>query len=128
MNDLKNLLPNDKFDVEQAKKLKDLDRSQVLLLLPDLIGYTKDINWPVAPIAVETLLMFPTEIVPSVQAVLAGNDDNWKWFLLTCIVSELPLDSKLHFKEYLVKVSETPTKSEMAEELDYVSKTILKTM
>ncbi len=41
MKDLKNLLPSNKFDVEQAKKLKDLDRSQVLLLLPDLIGYTQ---------------------------------------------------------------------------------------
>lgn len=46
MKDLKNLLPSNKFDVEQAKKLKDLDRSQVLLLLPDLIGYTQDINCP----------------------------------------------------------------------------------
>src|SRR5690606_38171691 len=128
MKDLKNLLPSNKFDVEQAKKLKDLDRSQVLLLLPDLIGYTKDINWPVAPIVVETLLMLPTEIIPSIQAVLAEDDDNWKWFLLNYLVSKLPLDSKFHFKGYLIRVAETPTESEMAEELDYLSKSILETM
>lgn len=128
MKDLKNLLPGNKNDVEQAKKLKDLDRSQVLLLLPDLIGYTKDINWPVAPIVVETLLRFPTEIIPSVQAVLAEDDDNWKWFLLNYLVSKLPLDSKFHFKGYLIRVAETPTESEMAEELDYLSKSILETM
>lgn len=128
MKDLKNLLPSNKFDVEQAKKLKDLDRSQVLLLLPDLIGYTQDINWPVAPIIVETLITFPIEIVPSVQAVLAEDDDSWKWFLLNYLVSKLPLDSKFHFKEYLIRVAETPTESEIAEELDYVSKNILETM
>lgn len=128
MKDLKNLLPSNKFDVEQAKKLKDLDRSQVLLLLPDLISYTQDINWPVAPIIVETLLKFPIEIVPSVQAVLAEDDDSWKWFLLNYLVSKLPLDSKFHFKEYLIRVAEIPTESEIAEELDYVSKNILETM
>ncbi|WP_033541571.1 DUF5071 domain-containing protein [Planococcus sp. CAU13] len=128
MKDLKNLLPRNKYDVEQAKKLKDLDRSQVLLLLPDLIGYTQDINWPVAPIVVETLLTFPTEIIPSVQAALAEDDDNWKWFLLNYLVSKLPLDSKFHFKGYLIRVAETPTESEMAEELDHLSKSILETM
>jgi|SRR5690606_22323733 hypothetical protein len=128
MKDLKNLLPSNKFDVEQAKKLKDLDRSQVLLLLPELINYTQDINWPVAPIIVETLLKFPIEIVPSVQAVLAEDDDSWKWFLLNYLVSKLPLDSKFHFKEYLIRVAEIPTESEIAEELDYVSKNILETM
>ena len=128
MKDLKNLLPSNKFDVEQAKKLKDLDRSQVLLLLPELINYTQDINWPVAPIIVDTLLKFPIEIVPSVQAVLAEDDDSWKWFLLNYLVSKLPLDSKFHFKEYLIRVAEIPTESEIAEELDYVSKNILETM
>ena len=110
------------------EKLKDLDRSQVLLLLPELINYTQDINWPVAPIIVETLLKFPIEIVPSVQAVLAEDDDSWKWFLLNYLVSKLPLDSKFHFKEYLIRVAEIPTESEIAEELDYVSKNILETM
>ena len=44
------------------------------------------------------------------------------------LVIKLPVESRVHFKEYLTRVAETPTQNELAEELDEISKEILGTI
>ena len=124
----KDLIPRNKKDFKRVEKLKNLDRNKILPLLPDLLVFTQDMNWPVAPAILEILLTFPTEIVPHVQDFLSSDDDNWKWFILHFLISELPEESKVHFKEYLKRVAENPTKNELAEELPEIANEILKTI
>ncbi|MGE7841653.1 DUF5071 domain-containing protein [Lysinibacillus sp. NPDC093712] len=121
-------LPRNVYDVEKVPEIKKLDRDTQTSLLPDLLVFTQDMNWPVAPGILEILLTFPEEIVPHVQDVLSSNDDNWKWFLLHFLVINLPVESKVQFKDYLSKVAENPTKMELAEELDEIAKGILATL
>lgn len=122
------LLPRDKYDIEKVEKLKKLDRNIVESLLPELLVFIQDTNWPVAPGVLEILLTFPKEIVPYVQDVLASDDDNWKWFILHFLVIELPVESRMQFTAYLSRVAETPTANELAEELDEIAKEILATL
>lgn len=128
MKDANAIVPRNKFDIEQAKKLSELDRNSILPLMPELLKCLQDMNWPIAPIVLDVLLKFPADIVLPVKDVLNGRDDNWKWFILNFLVSELPLDSKVQFKEYLVRLAEKPTDSESAEDLDVIANRILKTM
>ncbi|MFJ6211704.1 DUF5071 domain-containing protein [Lysinibacillus sp. NPDC092081] len=58
--------------------LKKLDRDKILPLLPNLLEWIQDMNWPVASSILELLLTFPEEIVPHVQNVLSSDDENWK--------------------------------------------------
>ena len=125
---MKVLLPRNVYDVDQVGQIKKLDRNILVSLLPGLLKFTQDINWPVAPGILEILLTFPKEIVPHVQAALSSDDDNWKWFILHSLVIKLPVESRVHFKEYLTRVAETPTQNELAEELDEISKEILGTI
>ncbi|MGX2958806.1 DUF5071 domain-containing protein [Peribacillus sp. JNUCC 23] len=125
MENFEGLLPRNQYDVDWVEKIKKLDRNKNLPLLPDLLVFTQDMNWPVAPSVLEMLLTFPREIVPHVQDVLSSDDDNWKWFILHYLVIELPVESRVQFKEYLTKVAETPTQNELAEELDKIAKEIL---
>lgn len=122
----KDLIPRNKNDFKRVEKLKNLDRNNILPLLPDLLVFTQDMNWPIATDILEILLTFPIEIVPHIQDVLSSDDDNWKWFILHFLISELPVESKVHFKEYLKRVAEKPTKSELAEELPEIANKILK--
>lgn len=128
MESYKDLIPRNKYDFKRVERLKNLDRNKILPLLPDLLVFTQDMNWPVAPDILEILLNFPTEIEPYIQDVLTLDDDNWKWFILHFLVIELPVESKVHFKEYLKRVVEKPTKNELAEELPEIANEILKTI
>ncbi|WP_108670429.1 DUF5071 domain-containing protein [Peribacillus acanthi] len=128
MKSYKDLIPRNKNDFNRVEKIKKLDRNNILPLLPDLLVFIQDMNWPVAPAILEILLTFPTEIVPHVQDVLSTDDDNWKWFILHFLIIELPVESKVHFKEYLTRVAEKPTENELAEELNEIAKEILKTI
>lgn len=125
MEGYEDYLPLNIYDVDKVEKLKKLDRNVLEPLLPDLLEYTQDMNWPVASGVVEILLTFPKEIVSHVQAILSSNDDNWKWFILHFLVIKLPVESQVQFKQYLIRVAQTPTQNEIAEELDEISKEIV---
>ena len=118
-------LPLNIYDVDKVEKLKKLDRNVLEPLLPDLLEYTQDMNWPVASGVVEILLTFPKEIVSHVQVVLSSDDDNWKWFILHFLVIKLPVEFQVQFKQYLIRVAQTPTQNEIAEELDEIAKEIV---
>ncbi|MET4561163.1 hypothetical protein ABIA69_002308 [Lysinibacillus parviboronicapiens] len=108
--------------------IKKMDRDKIILpLLPNLLGWIQDMNWPVAPSVLELLLTFPEEIVPQMQDVLSSDDDNWKWFILHFLIIKLPVESRVQFREYLTRVAEKPTDNELAEELDEIAKEILET-
>ena len=128
MEGFEGLLPRNKYDVDSAEKIKKMDRNLILPLLPGLLIFTQDMNWPVAPSVLEILLTFPIEIVPHVKNVLSSDDDNWKWFILHFLIIELPVESKIQFREYLTRVAETPTQNEIAEELAEIAKKILVTI
>ena len=125
MEGYEDYLPLNIYDVDKVEKLKKLDRSVLEPLLPDLLEYTQDMNWPVASGVVEILLTFPKEIVSHVQAIVSSNDDNWKWFILNFLVIKLPVESQVQFKQYLIRVAQTPTQNEIAEELDEIAKEIV---
>ncbi|MFJ6211152.1 DUF5071 domain-containing protein [Lysinibacillus sp. NPDC092081] len=128
MESFEELLPRHKHDHDRVEMIKKMDRDKILPLLPNLLEWIQDMNWPVAPSVLELLLTFPEEIVPYVQDVLSSDDDNWKWFILHFLVIELPVKLRVQFREYLTRVAETPTHNELAEELDDIAKEILETI
>ncbi|MGE7688361.1 DUF5071 domain-containing protein [Lysinibacillus sp. NPDC097214] len=128
MENFGDVLPRHKFDKDRVEMIIKMDRDIILPLLPNLLEWIQDMNWPVAPSVLELLLTFPEEIVPHVQDVLSSDDENWKWFILHFLIIELPVESRVQFREYLTRVAETPTPNELAEELDEIAKEILETI
>jgi hypothetical protein len=128
MENFEDLLPRHKSDNARVEMIKKMERDKIIPLLPSLLEWVQDMNWPVAPSVLELLLTFPEEIVPHVQEVLSSDDDNWKWFILNFLVIELPVESRVQFKDYLTKVAERPTQNELAEEMNEIAKEILETI
>lgn len=118
-------LPIDKHDFERVKRLKKLDRKELLSVLPGLMEWIQDMNWPIAEEVAELLLTCPNEIVPLIKEVLATNDDVWKYWCLIILVKRLPEDLRMQFKKDLIRLAESPTAGEKLEELDEIAEEIL---
>ncbi|EOR24601.1 DUF5071 domain-containing protein [Cytobacillus oceanisediminis] len=118
-------LPRDKHDSERVNQLKNLSRKELVLLLPGLMEWIQDMNWPVAEEVSELLLTCPDEIVPLIKNVLATNDDVWKYWCLIILVKRLPEDLRMQFKMDLIRLAESPTAGERLEELDEIALEIL---
>ena len=56
------MLPKDKFDISAVEQLRTEDTQQVIPLLPKMLEWIQDMNWPVAKPMVEVLLSYPNEI------------------------------------------------------------------
>lgn len=128
MENFEDLLPRHKSDNARVEMIKKMERDKIIPLLPSLLEWVQDMNWPVAPSVLELLLTFPEEILPHVQEVLSSDDDNWKWFILNYLVIELSVESRVQFKDYLTRMAETPTQNELAEEMNEIAKEILETI
>ncbi|MEK5185594.1 DUF5071 domain-containing protein [Solibacillus sp. FSL R5-0691] len=89
------MIPKDKHDIAAVEFLKAADTEVVIPLLPELLEWVQDMNWPVAEPMVELLLQYPNELTPLVDEVLRGDDDMWIYWCLVEIVPKLPFYSKL---------------------------------
>jgi len=127
MEHLNDLLPKDKFDIDTVKKLKGLNREELIPLLPKLLEWIQDMNWVIAPKIAELLLNnFPSEIIPHIRKVFETEDDIWKFWCLEVLVKYLPFDSKMVLKKDLIRLAESPSEGEKWEEVDVKAKELLK--
>ncbi|GAF06574.1 hypothetical protein JCM16418_539 [Paenibacillus pini JCM 16418] len=125
MSDLINLLPRDKHDFERVNELKNLDKKDLIKLLPELLVWLQDINWPIAREVAKLLLTIPQETIPYISSVLAGGDDIWKEWCLRYFVMELPNKLRQSLQEDLERIAYRPTKGEELEEVHLTAQEIL---
>lgn len=128
MNNYNEFLPRNKHDFERVYKLKTMDHTDLLPLLPGLMEWMQDMNWPIAKEVAELLLLFPNEIVPLIKNVFATNDDVWKYWCLVVLIKRLPKESRSLLKSDLIRLIERPTAGEKVEELDEIAIQLLQTI
>ena len=128
MVNINEMLPEDKFDFERVNNIMRMRNEDVIPLLPGLLEWIQDMNWPIAHEVVEILVAFPKEIVPHLKKVFSTNDATWKYWCLECIIKDLPLYEKNLLRNDLIKLSKTPTEDEKLEEVDGIASEILSSM
>ncbi|WP_339194956.1 DUF5071 domain-containing protein [Solibacillus sp. FSL R5-0449] len=112
------MIPKDKHDIAAVEILNTADAEAVIPLLPKLLEWVQDMNWPVAEPMVELLLRYPNELTPLVEEVLRGEDDMWIYWCLVAIVPKLPFYSKLVLAdavEQIAAMEKTPFNEENIE-------------
>ncbi len=118
------LLPQDKADIARAEAIVALGYPAVKPILPDLVGWLLDYNWPVARVLGPFLGTIGLPLLPHARHVLGTNDDVWKYWVLSLLVKpSIPLAAAL--KEELERLANVPTAGEIAEELDLEAREIL---
>ncbi|AKG36169.1 DUF5071 domain-containing protein [Paenibacillus durus] len=125
MDDLLNRLPRDKHDFERVNDLKKLDKEELILLIPNLLMWLQDINWPIAIEISKLLLTIPEEVIPYVKDVLQGDDDIWKEWYLRYFVMHLPIELRQQLQEQIQRIAYKPTKGEKIEEVHITARELL---
>jgi hypothetical protein len=123
--DVRDLIPQHKMDHERTEKLKKLDKGLIRSVIPELMIWLKDGNWPVFSEVRDILLPLEKELVPHIKNVLVSNDGEWKYFVLTGLVSKLSKGTIAELKQDLLEVANNPSVSDKASEVDAVAKEIL---
>lgn len=121
---LKNHLPTDKHDTKKAEALVALGLPAIESVLPNLLEWVQDGNWPVACVFLPFLKTVGTPLAPHIRNVFLGSDNTWKYFLLNDIVGyskELAIELAVDLK----RMATTPTSGEISEELDICAKEVL---
>ncbi|NUU78833.1 DUF5071 domain-containing protein [Paenibacillus xylanilyticus] len=126
MSDLHTLLPRDKHDFERVNDLKNIDQLDLIKLIPELLEWLQDINWPIAIEISKLLLTVPQETIPYIRNVIAGEDDIWKEWCLRYFVMELPTELIQSLQEDIERIAYRPTKGEELEEVNITAQELLK--
>ena len=122
--DLASLLPNDKSETEKAEAIVALGFPVVEPILPLLVEWMQDINWPVAKTLRPFLASIGAPLAPHVRYVLATNDAIWKYWVVRCIVGESAELARV-LRPELQRLASLPTPREAEEEVDQMAREIL---
>lgn len=102
------------------RKLSELSNEELRDIIPELMEWLQDGNWPIARSVEDLLLRFGEELIPHIQNVFKIRDSTWEYFMLTGLISRLPSKYLIMLKGDLERILENPTEDEMLEKLDEV--------
>ena len=110
-------IPRDKHDLEAVEALAQQPVHELESLLPELLEWLQDYNWPVARALVPVLSRCGLEIVPPLKAVLQSDDDVWKYWLLEALVIHLKTEVREALRDDVLRIINQPTQGERDEEV-----------
>ncbi|KAH7327136.1 hypothetical protein BKA65DRAFT_510022 [Rhexocercosporidium sp. MPI-PUGE-AT-0058] len=124
------LIPESKIDTEAVERLEPLDSPTLAPLIPHLLIWIQDANWPVAWPVIQLLQKHPAIVVEPVRKVLrdeAGevDDGSWKSNCLSALVAEMDKEYQIQLKEEILRMARSPTKEELEWETMDIAKDIL---
>lgn len=123
-DDLQWLIPRSKFDGDRVNAVIALGYPTVTPILPELLGWLRDMNWPIARKLAAFIADIGAPLAPHLRTVFAGDDGAWKYWLIGdvigCNVELFDL-----FKVELERIASKPTPEERHEELDESARDVL---
>jgi len=123
-SDLLRDVPKDKYDTRAAEAMAARGFPEATPVLPELLEWIRDGNWPVARVLAPFLATAGAPLVPHAENVLRGGDDTWKYYLLQDVVAKSTSLAAL-LRSDLERLSCQPTRGEAAEELPSMADAIL---
>ena len=118
---LEPFIPKHKTDLASAEAAVRAGYPAVEPILPDLISWLQDYNWPVAQILAPFLATIGTPMIPHIDSVFATSDDVWKYWMISCLIGESDALFS-YYKHEMVRLANQPTEHEHQQELDEVAR------
>lgn len=117
-------LPRDKYDTASAETLVSLGWERIVPVIPNILEWLQDINWPVAVVFRPFLIAVGAPLAPFIKAVLATDDNVWKYGILASVVSQAPeLAAELRLD--LERLCSNPSDGERLEGVSELAQEIL---
>lgn len=122
---LEDCVPKDKYDTAAVDRAAALGYPTINSVLPELLRWLKDGNWPVAKGVGCLLTKAGPEIAPHIVAVLNSQDAAWKYWILLYVVKELRSDVWKMIEQDVKRLSISPTADDRFEEIDVIARELL---
>jgi len=120
--DIRELIPKHKFDEDVIDKLKALSFEQIEPIIPDLLEWLQDMNWPIARSIADILQPFVDKMIPEIIKIFKTNDGIWKmWVLIN--LARYTKDNLLLSE--IERIAKFPTRDEIEEEVHLEALAIL---
>lgn len=128
MKQIETLLPKSKFDFSQMEKLNMLSDEEIEPILPELLAWMKDMNWPVAKEMPELLSRHQAVLIPCIIEALQPEqwECDWKYYIISCLLPLLEEEYLDKLKPCLERIAKNPTQAEISEEADRAAQDFLK--
>lgn len=130
MKRIEELVPKSKFDDSGMEELRLLSDEEIEPILPALLEWMKDMNWPVAREMPELLSMHPGALVPCIIEALQPEQPecDWKNYIIWCLFPKLDKKYLAMLKSCLERIAQKPTQGEIYEETNRAAKEFLQKM
>lgn len=92
--------PRDKHDFPSLDLISASPPQTWIHLIPELLTWLQDRNWPISSRVNEVLLLNPTALVEPIRLVFKGNDEAWQSNCLE-LVRRMPRETRVQLKEDL---------------------------
>ena len=86
-------IPRDRHDFASLERIEASEPPSWAQLVPELLTWLQDLNWPISGRVKEVLLLNPTAVIDPVRLVLEGDDEGWQSNCLD-LVLRLPRDTQ----------------------------------
>ena len=117
-DDLRTLLPRHKSDYDHVRAVIALHYPDVAPILPDLLIWLQDANWPISGPIAQYLVSIGEPVFPLIREVLAGTDGIWKYWCIELFVRKLPRHKAETFRPDLWQLAYQPTVDDKSEEVN----------
>jgi hypothetical protein len=119
---IRNLLPKDKYDINNVELLKTYGFPKLNAVIFDLLCWIQDINWPIANSIISILKCAGNEIVPEIVKILHSNDKEWIFTIVKFLIPYLSIETQKELipeiEIYLIKENEEEYKQIIIEYLN----------
>jgi hypothetical protein len=123
-DEIRTLIPRDKFDTARAEEVVAAGYPAVAPIIPELLEWIRDCNWPVARIIAPFLATIGAPLIPHIRTILETDDNVWKYWALSYLVQGSP-DVAAALRRDLLRCANSPTPDETADGLDEIAQRIL---
>lgn len=118
-------LPRSKNDIDRARQIAKFGFPDVAPVVPELLEWLQDGNWPVSRVLSPFLVSLGHSILPELRTVLRGQDAVWKYWCLSLVIAHLPMESLIELRDDIRQLAEQPSTDEIREEVDHLAKQVL---
>jgi hypothetical protein len=120
---IQKLIPKHKSDFQTVELLKNYNFEEIEPIIPDLLEWLQDMNWPISNPIANFLIQFTEKISPEIVKILKGNDEMWKYWILLTFGKNIKNKLVLNEIERIVK---NPTLDEIENDIFEIANEIVK--
>lgn len=130
MKRIEDLVPKHKFDFSGLEELKELSDEEIAPILPALLEWMKDMNWPIAQEMPSLLIMHQKVLMPYIVDALKPEqvEGDWKNYIIWDLLPLLDKEYAIEIEPYLERIVENPTRSEVFDETNIEAEDFLQEM